>query len=162
MAARKGQTLVRMGALSAHHRVQPLDALRERGPQSLAELADGLDRGAGLAILTEGLLGYLEHDTVKGLWRRLAAALAPFSYGAYISDIHIGELQDLRVSAFRLMLSVFVRGRVHLHFGNEQEVVSALLDAGFASAVIHRAADLSGDGSDSAARLAHTLEASTG
>jgi O-methyltransferase involved in polyketide biosynthesis len=160
MAARKRLTLKRIGALSDRHRVQPLDALRERGPESLAELASDLDRGGGLAILTEGLLGYLEHDTVKDLWRRFATALQPFSHGTYISDIHIGELQDLRVRAFRVMLSVFVRGRVHLHFGDEQEVVNALRRAGFASAVIHRAADLSSDGDDSAARLAHTLEAS--
>jgi O-methyltransferase involved in polyketide biosynthesis len=161
MAARKRQTLERMGALSDHHRVEPLDALRETGPESLAELAGDLDQSTGLAILTEGLLGYLEHETVKEIWRRFAAALDRFAHGSYISDIHIGELQDLRVKAFRLMLSVFVRGRVHLHFGNEQEVVSALRGAGFASAAIHRAADLSSDGDDSAARLAHTLEAST-
>jgi O-methyltransferase involved in polyketide biosynthesis len=161
MAERKRQTLERMGALAEHHRVEPLDALRESGPESLAEIAGDLDRATGLAILTEGLLGYLEHETVKEIWRRFAGALDRFAHGTYISDIHIGELQDLRVKAFRLMLSVFVRGRVHLHFGNEQEVISALRGAGFASATIHRAADLSSDGDDSAARLAHTLEAST-
>jgi hypothetical protein len=48
---------------------------------------------------------------------------------------------------------------VHLHFGDEREVQSALLQAGFAAAAVHRAADLSGDGSDPAANLAHTLEA---
>jgi O-methyltransferase involved in polyketide biosynthesis len=161
MAARKRQTLERMGALSDHHRVQSLDALRESGPESLPELAGDLDRATGLAILTEGLLGYLEHESVKDLWRRFAAALEPFAYGTYISDIHIGELQDVRVKAFRLMLSVFVRGRVHLHFGDEQEVIGALREAGFAAATIHRAAALSSDGDDPAARLAHTLEAST-
>jgi O-methyltransferase involved in polyketide biosynthesis len=161
MAERKRQTLERLGALSDQHRVRALDALRESGPESLPQLAGDLDRATGLAIVTEGLLGYLEHRTVKDLWRRFAVALDPFAYGAYISDIHIGELQDLRVKAFRLMLSAFVRGRVHLHFGDEHEVISALRAAGFASTAIHRAADLSRDGDDSASRLAHTLEAST-
>jgi O-methyltransferase involved in polyketide biosynthesis len=159
MAARKRSSLARMGALSEAHRVEALDALRDSGPGSLTELVAGLDQSSSLAIVTEGLLGYLEHDTVKGLWRRFASTLAGFSYGTYVSDIHIGELQNLRVRIFRVALSAFVRGRVHLHFGDEQAVVRALHEAGFASAEIHRAAELSGDGADAAAGLAHTLQA---
>ncbi len=159
MAARKRGQLARLGALSERHRVEELDALREGGPGSLEELMASLDPTDGVAIVTEGLLGYLEQDTVRALWRRFAATLGRFSHGTYISDIHIGELQNLRVRVFRVMLSVFVRGRVHLHFDDEEGVVSALREAGFASAEIHRAADLSGDGADAAANLAHTLEA---
>ncbi len=161
MARRKRETLARMGELTGQHRVQELDVLEQSGPQSLTDVLSGLDRGHGLAILTEGLLGYLEHETVRTLWHRFAAALAQFPYGTYISDIHIGELQDARVKVFRVLLSAFVRGRVHLHFGDEHEVQSALLEAGFAAAEVHRAAELSGDGSDPAAGLAHTLQAST-
>ena len=61
---------------------------------SLAALAETLDRREGLAIITEGLLGYLEHDAVKGIWRRFARTLGGFRSGVYISDIHIGELQN--------------------------------------------------------------------
>jgi O-methyltransferase involved in polyketide biosynthesis len=172
MAARKRRTLARMGALSKSHRVRELDALREGGPQSLAEIVRNLDPAAGLAIVTEGLLGYLEPTEVRDLWRRFAHALAGFRAGVYISDIHIGELQKLQVKAFRLVLAAFVRGRVHLHFGDERRVVAALQEAGFASARVHRAHVLaaqprgaggdSGEGdrpADSAARMAHTLEA---
>lgn len=177
MAARKRRTLARLGALSKCHRVQELDALRESGPQSLAELVRDLDPAGGLAIVTEGLLGYLEPADVRDLWGRFARALVNFRAGVYISDIHIGEIQNLRVKAFRLLLAAFVRGRVHLHFGDEQEVVRALRQAGFASAGVHRAhvvaarqGDSAGgaadgrdsgvaDTSDSAARMAHTLEA---
>ncbi len=161
MAARKRRALARIGSLSEHHRVRELDALRESGPESLAELVLELDPKAGLAIVTEGLLGYLEHDVVLGLWQRFAQALAGFRAGVYVSDIHIGELQDLRVRVFRVLLSLFVRGRVHLHFGDQDEVQQALLDSGFASATVHRAADLSGGSSDHAAGLAHTLEATS-
>lgn len=159
MAARKRAALARMEALSERHRVEELDALRESGPGSLSELVASLDREGGLAIVTEGLLGYLEPDTVRDVWRRFATSLAQFRYGTYISDIHIGELQDLRVRVFRVLLSAFVRGRVHLHFADEQGVVSALREAGFSSAEIHRAADLSGDDGNGAAGLAHTLQA---
>lgn len=159
MAARKRASLARMGALTERHRVEELDALRESGPGSLSELVASLDPEGGLAIVTEGLLGYLERDTVRDMWHRFATCLAQFSHGTYISDIHIGEMQDLRVRVFRVLLSAFVRGRVHLHFADEQGVVSALRDAGFASAEVHRAAALSGDGADAAAGLAHTLRA---
>ncbi len=159
MAARKRRTLARIQADSKRHRVHELDALRASGPGSLAELVQELDPSAGLAIVTEGLLGYLEPSDVRALWRRFAQALARFSAGVYISDIHIGELQDLRVKAFRLLLAAFVRGRVHLHFGTEEEVVEALTAAGFARAQVDRASELAGGRDDPAARLAHTLEA---
>lgn len=171
MAARKRRTLARLGASSEHHQVRDLDALTDSGPQSLAELAAELDHRRGLAIITEGLLGYLEPSDVRALWRRFADTLRDFRHGTYISDIHIGEERNLRVRAFRLLLSAFVRGRVHLHFGNEPEVLAALTAAGFSSARVHRAyrvtmdggeSGRAGDDSDPAARLAHILEASTG
>ena len=171
MAVRKRRTLARLGALSERHRVEELDALRDSGSHSLPELVHGLDHGSGLALLTEGLLGYLEPSAVRALWRRFARALSSFSEGTYISDIHIGEVQNLRVKAFRLLLAAFVRGPVHLHFGEGPEVVTALTRAGFTSAEIHRAPELAGNGSasagsdsapkDSAARLAYTLVART-
>ena len=43
-----------------------------RGAGSLAELAAQLDPGQGLAIITEGLLGYLPTEAVLQLWTRLA------------------------------------------------------------------------------------------
>jgi O-methyltransferase involved in polyketide biosynthesis len=172
MAQRKRRTLARLDALSEHHRVEDLDALRDSGPRSLPELVQRLDHDRGLAIITEGLLGYLEFSAVRALWRRFAAALCTFRVGTYISDIHIGEIQNLRVKAFRLVLAAFVRGPVHLHFGEDFEVLGALKQAGFAWAETHRAHELAADsadstangapGTDSATRLAHILEARTG
>jgi O-methyltransferase involved in polyketide biosynthesis len=166
MAARKWRTLARLGALSERHRVQELDALRDSGSHSLGELVQRLDQDHGLAIITEGLLGYLEPSAVTGLWRRFVVALSTFKEGIYISDIHIGEVQNLRVKAFRLLLAAFVRGPVHLHFGEAPEVIAALTKAGFASAEIDRAYELAAgatdrSAADPAARLAHTVEART-
>ncbi len=153
---RKRSALERIGSLSSRHRVEVLDALSD---DSLAAVAGTLDQGEGLAIITEGLLGYLEKDDVRGIWRRFASTLGGFRHGLYISDIHIGELQNAEVRVFRVLLSAFVRGRVHLHFGTPEEVVDALTQAGFAAAEVRRAAEISGEDRDPASRLAHVLEA---
>jgi O-methyltransferase involved in polyketide biosynthesis len=161
MVARKRAALERIESLSDRHRVEEVDALREQGPGSLAELTSRLDTGAGLAIITEGLLGYLEKDSVRDIWRRFAHTLSAFEHGTYISDIHMGELQNVQVRVFRVFLSLFVRGRVYLHFGNEHEILEALRDAGFNSAEVRQASAIVGKEGDTGWRLAHIIEAST-
>lgn len=161
MAARKRQALEQMRSLSERHEVRELDALRDDGPDSLASLAAELDRHQGLAIVTEGLLGYLPTDAVKGIWRRSAAVLADFPVGRYIADVHMGNLQTVPVRAFRLLLSAFVRGGVYLHFADAARAVQAAQSAGFASAHVQRAADVAGAPGDPGNRMAHILEAST-
>jgi hypothetical protein len=68
MVERKREALERMGSLSDRHRVVELDVLRPRGKGSLSGVARGLDKQAGLAIITEGLLSYLPRDAVDGAW----------------------------------------------------------------------------------------------
>lgn len=161
MSARKRRALERMGSLDKRHRVADLDALRDEGPESLVAVADELDAASGLAIITEGLLGYLPRDAVQDIWGRFAAVLEGFSTGRYISDIHLGSEQNIQVRAFRVLLSLFVRGRVHLHFDGPEEVVEALHAAGFADARVHRALDVANERADAASRMSHILEAST-
>jgi O-methyltransferase involved in polyketide biosynthesis len=162
MAERKRSALERIGSLNDRHLVRELDALAESGPLSLPAVAAELDPEQGVAIITEGLLGYLPTDSVLEIWARFAGVLESFSAGRYISDIHIGAVQDATVRAFRLLLSIFVLGRVHLHFDSPGEVVEALKGAGFAGARVKLAAELAGQpASDYASRLAHILEAWT-
>jgi O-methyltransferase involved in polyketide biosynthesis len=172
MAERKRRALARMGSLSERHRVVALDALRDEGPQSLAELAAELDPGQGLAIITEGLLGYLPGDAVAGLWRRFATTLRRSPSGHYISDLHLGSTQNATVRAFRLVLSAFVRGRVYLHFTDAADAEAGLRAAGFDAATVMPASEVpeppveggGGRGGGRAERggtLAHILEAST-
>ena len=138
MAARKREALAEAGSLSTHHRVEEIDALAESGRRSIAALTAGLDPDRGLAILTEGLVHYLDPDGLAGLWRRAAQALHAFPSGFYISDMHLeDEAGGIRADAFRLALSAFVRGRVHPHFADEAEAEAALRDAGFAKATLH-------------------------
>jgi O-methyltransferase involved in polyketide biosynthesis len=161
MAARKRAALERMGSLSDHHRVVAVDALREdSGPGSLPAATVGLDRDAGLAIVTEGLLGYLPGDAVAGIWRRFARELSEFARGRYISDLHLGDVQTAQVRAFRVVLSAFVRGRVHMHFDSPDQADDALRRAGFESAEVHRASDLAPEVRGRGSELAHIIEAS--
>jgi O-methyltransferase involved in polyketide biosynthesis len=161
MAERKRRALERMGSLSDRHRVEVLDALRDDGPDSLSALAGELDRAQGLAIITEGLLGYLGHEAVDGAWRRFARTLTEFESGVYISDLHLGDVQNLMIRGFRVALSVFVRGRVHLHFQSAVEAQDALRDAGFTRASVLPASEIAEVPSGPGGALAHILEAST-
>jgi O-methyltransferase involved in polyketide biosynthesis len=155
MAELKRRALARMGA---RHRVLALDALAE---EDLPALADELDHDTGLAIITEGLLGYLPSDDVATLWRRFAQTLSRFRAGRYISDLHLANAQTREVKAFRVLLSAFVRGNVYLHFDDAAQASSALREAGFAHAEVLSAVDAGGENRDAAARLSNIIEAST-
>jgi O-methyltransferase involved in polyketide biosynthesis len=144
MAARKRAMLERADSLGPAHRVVALDALAEDGNRSLAAIAAGLDPARGLAIVSEGLLSYLDHDSVLGLWRRGAGALSPFSHGLMLSDLHLAsENTGLAIAVGVRMLSAFVRGPVEMHFGDEDTAIVALTGAGFATAVLHRGSEVS-------------------
>lgn len=160
MAARKRRALAPLNTLGEHHRVVELDALRPSGPGSLAAVAGELEPAGGLVVITEGLLGYLAGEQVRELWQRLAAVLDGFRAGRYLSDVQLGGLQTPVVRGFRVLLSAFVRGRVHLHFAGPAQARAALRAAGFATARVRRATSVApgeGPGSD----LAHIIEAST-
>jgi O-methyltransferase involved in polyketide biosynthesis len=161
MAARKRRALARIGSLSDTHRVAQIDALRDDGPHSLAALAGELDPGAGLAIITEGLLGYLPTDAVLALWRRIAVTLARFPAGRYLSDLHLGSVQTPAVRFFRQLLGAFVRGRVYLHFDGAGEAEAALREAGFTGPAVRRAGAIVELGEHEQRATAHILEAST-
>jgi O-methyltransferase involved in polyketide biosynthesis len=139
MAQRKREALARMGSLTDHHRVDDLDVLREEGPGSLESLVEELDPAQGLAIITEGLLTYLDDRAVTALWARIAAALARFPRGVYVADLRLaGADRGFAERAFDVVLSAFVRGKVHTYRGAEDEAAAALERAGFEEASLHR------------------------
>ena len=141
MAARKRRALERIGALSDTHRIIELDALAKEGPTSLAAIAAPLDRTRGLAIVTEGLLGYFPLRQVLDVWRRSADLLGEFAANRYLSDLHVAtDTSGARVRMFRILLSTFVRGHVYVHFAAASDAEAALLKAGFSSASVQLAA----------------------
>jgi O-methyltransferase involved in polyketide biosynthesis len=165
MVERKREALSRLGPLSSHHRIASVDALADSGPLSLAALAASLDPSRGLAIVTEGLIGYFDREDVLGMWRRFAGVLSGFPAGRYVSDLHLGGAQAAwYIRAFRVGLGAFVRGRVHLHFEEPVEAREALLGAGFASADVIRADSLGsgldfGGRGDDGRRLSRVIDA---
>jgi O-methyltransferase involved in polyketide biosynthesis len=159
MVVRKRRSLQRVDGRSDQHQVVELDVLRESGPGSLDSVAAELEPNGGLAIITEGLLGYLPTERVEGIWRRCAQTLGDFAHGNYISDVHLSSLQTIETRAFRLLLSAFVRGRVHLHFRDPADVVDALIAAGFARAEVRPAFAIAGMKPSPGPRLAYALEA---
>ncbi len=158
MAERKRRALGRIGSVSASHRVREVDVLR---PDGVGAVTAELDPGRGVAIITEGLLGYLPTDAVLGLWERLAETLAPFPSGRYISDLHLGSVTSPLVRGFRVGLGVFVRGRVYLHFQDAADAEERLRAGGFAAAAVRPAARLAELPIGSRDSMAHILEAST-
>ncbi len=139
MAQRKRDALARMGSLTDRHRVVALDVLQAGGPGSLEALVETLDPAKGLVIVTEGLLTYLDDDTVDGLWTRLATALGRFDKGVYLSDLRFASGdRGLPERAFDLILGAFVRAKVHTYRGDEAAVETALRSAGFKEARLHR------------------------
>lgn len=138
MADRKRDVLSRRGLLGTRHRVETVDALAADGPESLAALAGGLDRDAGLAVVTEGLLNYLPAPDVRLLWRRIAGVLAEFPDGRYLSDLHLAEENRHPLArAGVAVIGAFVRGRLHLHFPDAPTAEDELHAAGFGTATLH-------------------------
>jgi O-methyltransferase involved in polyketide biosynthesis len=146
MADRKRALLKHAGLLTPGHDVVALDALADDGPLSLKALADTLDPAKGTAIITEGLLNYFDTASVLGMWARFGKVLARFPHGVYLSDIHLseGRNKSAGVGAFKVLLSAFVKGRVHLHFDNEVMAATELRHAGFELADLHQARHFAG------------------
>jgi O-methyltransferase involved in polyketide biosynthesis len=139
MARRKREALARIGSLTDRHRVVGLDVLQEGGPDSLEALVESLDPDAGLVIVTEGLLTYLDDATIEALWTRLATALGRFDKGLYLSDLRFARPdRGLPERSFDVILGAFVRGKVHAYRGEEATAEAALRSAGFKQAGLHR------------------------
>jgi O-methyltransferase involved in polyketide biosynthesis len=142
MARRKRDALARIGSRTDHHRVADLDVLHDSGPLSFAGLAATLDPDVGTAVITEGLLTYLNDADVLAVWRRLATALQGFPRGLYLSDLRLaGTSRDPVEEVFNRGLSGFVRGRVYPHFRDDEDAAEHLVEAGFDEARVHAAAD---------------------
>ena len=90
-------------------------------------------------IVTEGLLTYLDDETVDRLWARLARVLERFSKGVYLSDLRFARpWRGITEHAFDAILTAFVRGKVHPYRGDEATATAALRSAGFKEARLHR------------------------
>ncbi|HEY5949566.1 MAG TPA: class I SAM-dependent methyltransferase [Kofleriaceae bacterium] len=137
MIANKRRVLAELGGETEHHRTVEIDALRDDGPTSIEAICATLDKARGTAIITEGLINYFDRGSVASMWRRFSRALSKFPRGMYLSDIIMREgNRHPLVQGFGALLGVFVRGRVHVHFANADDVEATLAAASFEGVVL--------------------------
>ncbi len=138
MAALKHRLLGAAKLYGPKHRVVTVNALKSKGKDSLEALAASLDPKAGVAIITEGLMSYLDPASAEGLWRRIAAVLQGFPYGVYLSDMYLRQDRyGLGMQLFRSFIQRRVRGRMHVHFQTSEEAVEKLTALGFGHVTLH-------------------------
>lgn len=114
-----------------------IDALTDAGPRAIDAICATLDPRRGTAIITEGLVNYFDRATVLGMWHRFAGALARFPTGFYLSDLILRDGNGgALVAGFSQLLSLFVRGKVHIDFENAADAEAALETFGFSAAVL--------------------------
>lgn len=118
-----------------NHHLIALDALSENGPGSLEQIITSrLDIRKGTAIITEGLLPYLDKPTLQTLWLRIAEILSHFPKGVYISELRFGGGRGWlsEKSLFSHIQRLTVGGGLFYHnFKNENQVIEALKKAQF-------------------------------
>lgn len=137
MIQNKRRVLAELGGETAHHKTVEIDALRDDGPHSIDAIGATLDPDRGTAIITEGLINYFDRAIVTAMWKRFAHALARFPRGIYLSDIMLRDDNGgPLVGTFSMLLGAFVRGKVHLHFANAEDVESTLASCGFDGLVL--------------------------
>ncbi len=143
MAATKRELLTKAGLLTTGHRVVELDALAESGPQSIFAIAETLKPNLGTAIITEGLLNYIDPASAHAMWSRFAKVLERFPKGLYISDLFLQpDRNNVGRNMFSQFLSAFVRGRIHLHFESTGHAIEVMKNSGFKTPKVHQAGEL--------------------
>ena len=143
MMALKKRLLDQAGLTDARHRVVEIDALAREGGNSLSALAATLDPKLGTAVITEGLMSYLDPQAAHVVWSNIARALKRFPHGLYLADAYLGA--DRGTPAFLVfgaVISAFVRGRMHRHFRSREHARERLLKAGFADARMLSTSDM--------------------
>ncbi|HUS25031.1 MAG TPA: class I SAM-dependent methyltransferase [Candidatus Binatia bacterium] len=143
MAQLKQQRLADSGLLTPGHRVEAVNVLVDSGAGSLFELTRGLDHKAGVAVITEGLLSYLDPDAAKAVWHRIAVALREFPTGVYLSDAYLRQDRyGFAMRLFRGAIQRFVQGRMHVHFQAPDDATRLLHAAGFRQVTLHETAHI--------------------
>lgn len=143
MAALKRERLESADLLSKKHRVIELNALADKGADSLAALVKTLDKKKGVAIITEGLMNYLSPDDARGVWARIATNMKKFPHGLYLADAYLMRgNRSIPAIIFGAVLSAFVRGRMHVHFKTSAHGIDVMRTAGFKAVALHETRSL--------------------
>jgi O-methyltransferase involved in polyketide biosynthesis len=135
MVARKRPLLESLNSLDARHRLVVCNILDQDTPASLENvIAQEFDARKPLVVITEGLVNYFALDTISGVWKRLAAVLANFPRGVYLTDIY-PQVQGHRfaglIRASNRSLKVASRSQFTLHFDNDADMQRHFTALGF-------------------------------
>jgi O-methyltransferase involved in polyketide biosynthesis len=144
MALRKAAMVASLPSPPSNLRVVSINALRDSGPESFADIGDRLlDDTAPTVMIVEGLLNYFGEDDARGILARAAAFLSRYPRGILLADLAIrGDIeQSPAARGFMRALSVFARGESHLHFADAAEADRALATAGFSEHRVHAPSD---------------------
>lgn len=109
------------------HRVFSVDAFAQDGPHSLNALFDQVPQGKPVVVVTEGLLNYFDRESVEMLLGKLSVLFQSRPGSSYVSDLHL-KMRNSGVLAesFKHALGLFVQGRVHLHYADEEDLFNSL------------------------------------
>jgi O-methyltransferase involved in polyketide biosynthesis len=144
MIATKSRLLDSAEARRPNHHIISINALAETGPESLGAATEHiLDKGKGIALITEGLTGYLSPEELEGMWERFSKFLSNFPIGIYYTDISFLSHSGKSMDAFKLFLEWFSKGQTYLHYSGFQECASRLRGMGFSDIQVHDPKDFS-------------------
>lgn len=104
--------------------IVPVNALLENGTESLSYVMNKyFDYNEGVIVITEGLLPYFSNSQMNQFWSILSNELKKFSYGVYLTDIHIqSDVEDFTSKLFIQLLSLFVKSSVNTHYKSINEL----------------------------------------
>lgn len=137
MVERKRGLLLKLGGETPFHRTMELDILAEVGSNTLEAVCNTLDPSQGTAIISEGLLLYLEKPAIHSLWRRVSLALRRFPHGHYLADVSPLEWpKTASLFLFGGLLSGLVRGKIFLHFESAADVAKELARCGLTGEIL--------------------------
>lgn len=144
MARRKRRLLARLGALGDRHRVETVNILLEQGEDSVPALLARFAPDKPVAVVTEGLINYFSLTSISPFWQRLAASLAGFPDGRYLTDnypLYANRRFQRTLKTLGGLLGVLSRSQVSFHFDSDEESRAHFRALGFQDLDIHDPAD---------------------
>ncbi len=116
-----------------------LDALND---DYMTVLGKRLDQSQACAMITEGLIGYLNKPQAEQVWSRVFSFMSHFNSGTYYTDMHVAEHnQNVVVDLFKRGLALFVGNTIEWAFETDEEVINAMKKNGARAIVLHNPDD---------------------
>lgn len=119
------------------HKLFSVDVLAEQCQNGLQGVFERIPEGEPVCVISEGLLNYFSLAQVEVLIQALAKQFKSRAGSSYVSDIHLKcQNQGFVAEAFKNLLSIFVRGQVHLHYQDAKELQQAFLSLGMDTVLV--------------------------